>query len=132
MEVVSRRYQEHLEATPLKRLAMTCAEEPEEKATEFAKVRTVLADMLLKSMPKDLAAEAITKRLEDLMKILLAVMIKYQPLGRREREALLSQITQPEYCWSEEQALEAVRAWKRKIERAKELKMIIPDPSRWT
>ena len=50
--------------------------------------------MLLKSMPKDLAAEAITKRLENPMKILLMVMIKYQPGGRREREALLSQITQ--------------------------------------
>ena len=75
---------------------MTFTEEPEEKATEFAKVQTVIAEMLLKSMPKDLTAEAITKRLEDRMKILLMVMIKYQPGGRREREALLSQITQPE------------------------------------
>ena len=33
MEVVIRRYQEHLEGTPLKRLAMTYAEEPEKKAT---------------------------------------------------------------------------------------------------
>ena len=56
-------------------------------------------------------------------------MAKYQPGGRRERAALLSQIAQPECCWTEEQALEAVRAWKRKIERAKELKVIIPDPS---
>ena len=31
MEVVQRRYQELLEATPLKRLAMTFTEEPEEK-----------------------------------------------------------------------------------------------------
>ena len=83
----------------------------------------------LKALPKDLSAEAITKRLEDPMKILLFVMIKYQPGGRKEREALLNQITNPEYCWTEEQALEAVRTWKRKIERAKELKISIPDPS---
>ena len=56
-------------------------------------------------------------------------MVKHHPGGRREREALLNQITQPESCWTEEQALEAVRTWKRKIVRAKELKLIIPDPS---
>ena len=108
---------------------MTYTEEPEEKATEYAKVRTVVAEMLLKALPKDLAAEAITKRLEDPMTILLFVMIKYQPGGRREREALLNQITHPEGCWTEEQALEAISTWKRRIERAKELKLIIPDPS---
>ena len=129
MEVVQKRNKEHLEATPLGRLAMTYKEEPEEKATEYAKVRTVVAEMLLKALPKDLAAEAITKRLEDQMKILLFVMIKYQPGGRREQEALHNQITHPEVCWTEEQALEAIRTWKRRIERAKELKLIIPDPS---
>jgi hypothetical protein len=129
LEVVQGRYKEHLEATPLGRLSMTYSEVPEEKAKEYGKVRTVVAEMLLKALPKDLSAEAITKRLEDPMKILLFVMIKYQPGGRREREALLNQITNPEYCWAEEQALEAVRTWKRRIERAKELKLIIPDPS---
>ena len=129
LEVVQGRYNKHLESTPLGRLDMEYSEEPEEKAKEYTKVRSVIAEMLLKALPKDLSAEAITKRLEDPMKILLLVMIKYQPGGRREREALLNQITNPESCWTEEQALEAVRTWKRKIERAKELKLIIPDPS---
>jgi hypothetical protein len=44
--------------------------------------------MLLKAFPNDLSAEAITKRLEDPTKTLLFVMLKYQPGGRKEREAL--------------------------------------------
>ena len=51
---------------------MTYSEEPEEKAKEYGKVRSVVAEMLLKALPKDLSEEAITKRLEDPMKILLS------------------------------------------------------------
>ena len=41
----------------------------------------------------------------------------------------MNQITLPEMTWDEDQALETARAWKRKSERAMELKVIIPDPS---
>ena len=93
------------------------------------KNRAVITEMILKSIPKELAAEAITKRLGNPLKIFLSIVIKHQPGGRKEREALLSQITNPEACWSEDKALEAVRSWKRKIERARELKLVVPDPS---
>ena len=41
----------------------------------------------------------------------------------------MQQISCPEACWSEDKALFALTMWKRKIERARELKLIIPDPS---
>ena len=31
-------------------------------------------------------------------------------------------------CWKEEKALSSLKLWKRRIERAKELKVAIPDP----
>jgi hypothetical protein len=129
MKVVQERYQKYLEATPLMRLSMTFPEEDEESDENYAKVRSVITEMLLKAIPKDLASEIITKRFEDPMKILLVIMIKYQPGGRKERGALLQQITYPEACWKEDKALEGIREWRRRIERAKELKLVVPDPS---
>ena len=41
----------------------------------------------------------------------------------------MKQIQNPEQCWEGEQALVMLKLWKRRIERAKELKVAIPDPS---
>ena len=65
---------------------------------ELEKVRSVMTEMLLKAVPKTSANEAIAKRLENPLKILLPITIKYQPEGRREREAALSKITNPKGC----------------------------------
>ena len=42
---------------------------------------------------------------------------------------LLQQITNPAASWTEEQALSNLKLWKRRIERAKELHLMIPDPA---
>ena len=42
---------------------------------------------------------------------------------------LLQQITNPEVGWTEEQSLMNLKLWKRRIERAKELRLMIPDPA---
>ena len=73
--------------------------------------------------------EAAQKRHEDPMKVTLMIMVKYQPGSKREKEALLQQITNPEAGWNEERALTTLKMWKRRIERARELDLIIPDPS---
>jgi hypothetical protein len=129
--VVGKRYQKHLEATPLERLQMEHAEEEIEVDVKYEKVRNVITEMLLRAIPKNLAAEAITKRLDNPLKITLLIVIKYQPGGRKEREAILTQITNPEACWSEDKALEGIRTWKRRIERAKELNLVLPDQFFW-
>ena len=82
--------------------------------------------MLLKAIPKDLVTEAVH---EDPMKVMLMIMVKYQPGSKKEKEALLQQITNPEACWHEERALATLNMWKRRVERARELKLINPDPS---
>ena len=54
MKVVHERYQLYLEATPLKRLTMMFPEEDEEKDDDYEKVRSVIAEMLLKSLQRTL------------------------------------------------------------------------------
>jgi hypothetical protein len=111
-EVVQKRYEDHLKATPIERLSMEFPLEDIEVNPVYEKSRSTITEMLLKAIPKDLAAEAITKRLDNPLKILLLIMVKYQPGGRKEREAILNQITNPEVCWYEDKGLEAIRTWK--------------------
>ena len=127
--MVAERYQKYLEATPIERLSTKFEDEEDDIDEDHSKARSVITEMLLKAIPRELASEAITKRLEDPRKVLLLIMIKYQPGGRKEKEAILTQITHPEVQWNEDKVLEGVRNWKRRIERAKELKVVIPDPS---
>ena len=56
-------------------------------------------------------------------------MVKYQPGSRKEREVILNQIGYPEVGWNEEKAITNLILWTRKIERTKELEVIIPDPT---
>ena len=86
-------------------------------------------EMILTSTPKELATEATQKRLEEPTEVTLMIVSKYQPGNKKEKEMLLQQITNPEVGWTEEQALTTLKMWKRRIERAKELKLIIPDPA---
>ena len=83
----------------------------------------------MKALPKDMVTEAIQKRYKDPIQVMLLSMIKYQPGSRKEREVILNQIGYPEVGWNEEKALTNLRLWKRKIERAKEIEVIVPDPT---
>ena len=57
------------------------------KRKKYSKVRAIIAEMLLKAIPKHIAAGAAQKRRNDPIKVMLLIMIKYQPGSRREKEA---------------------------------------------
>jgi hypothetical protein len=59
-------------------------------------VKAIITEMLLKAIPKDIATEAAQKRYNSPIEVTLSVMIKYQPGSRKEKEALLQQISCPE------------------------------------
>ena len=82
----------------------------------------------MKALRKALMTEAVQKRYATPEAVMLMIMVKYQPGTRKEKEALLQQIQNPESCWKEEKALSNLKIWKRRIERAKDLKASIPDP----
>ena len=107
---------------------MDFKDDEDENKKKRSKVKAIITDMLLKATPKDIVTEAAQKRYDDPIKVTLFMVIKYQPGNRREKEAVLQRISCPEACWSDDKALYALKMWKRKIERAQELKPIIPDP----
>lgn len=72
--------------------------------------------------------EAVQKRHEDPVAVMLMIVVKYQPGSRKEKEALLQQIQNPDVCWKEEKAFSTLKMWKRRVERARELKVTVPDP----
>ena len=84
--------------------------------------------MIMKALPKELMTEAVQKRYATPEAVMLMIMVKYQPGTRKEKEALLQQIQNPESCYNQEKALSNLKMWKRRIERPKELKASIPDP----
>jgi hypothetical protein len=85
--------------------------------------------VILKAVPKDIVTETIQKRYKDPIQVVLLIVMKYQPGSRKEKETLLQQFSCREVGWNEEKALNILKMWKWKIERAKELELIIPDPT---
>jgi hypothetical protein len=115
--------------SPVEKLNKEYKDHEEADKEEFARVKAIIHEMILKALPKEIVTEAIQKRYKDPIQVMLFLMIKYQPGSRKEREVILQQIGCPEAGWNEESALTNLRLWKRRIERAKELEVIIPDPT---
>ena len=113
----------------MEKISKEFIDDEEANREEFSRVKAIIHEMLLKAIPKDIVTEAVQKRYKDPIQVMLLIMIKYQPGSRREKEALLQQIGCPEIGWNEEKTLTILKMWKRKIERAKELELIIPNPT---
>jgi hypothetical protein len=128
-ETVDERYKKFLRLSPIERLTIEPMKDPELGKEEYTRVKAIIMEMILKAIPVEVSKEATQKRLEDPTEVLLMIMTKYQPGSRKEKEMLLQQITNPEASWTEEQALMNLKLWKRRIERAKELSLTIPDPA---
>ena len=96
---------------------------------DYTKVKSIIYEMVMKALPKGLRTEAIQKRYSDPEAVMLMIMIKYQPGSRKEKEALLQQIQSPPQSEKKDDVLNNLKLWKRRIERANELKISIPDPS---
>ena len=46
---------------------------------EFSRVKTIITEMPLKAIPKEIVTEAAQKRYDDPTKVTLLITIKYQP-----------------------------------------------------
>jgi hypothetical protein len=128
-EIVNERYKEHLMLSPVEKLSKEFTDHAEAAIEDFARVKAIIHEKILKALPKEIVTEAIQKRYKDPIQVMLLIMIKYQPGSGKEREVILNQIGYPEVGWNEEKAFTNLRLWKRKIERARELEVIIPDPT---
>jgi len=95
-EVVEEKYKRFLKLTPTERLKLEPMKDPELCKDEYSKVEAIIMEMILKSIPLDLATEATQKRLDEPTEVTLMIMTKYQPGSRKEKEMLLQQTTNPE------------------------------------
>ena len=96
--VVEERYKKYLAPSPVERFKLDFKDDDEASKEEYSKVKAIINEMLLKAIPKDLVIEALQKRYENPTRVRLMIMAKYQPGSKREKEALLKQIANPEAC----------------------------------
>ena len=88
-------------------------------------MKAIIREMLMKAIPKELAAEATQKRLENPAEIMLMIMVKYQPGTQKEKEALLRQIICPKVSDTQEQTLKSLKDLKKRVERFQTKRIIL-------
>jgi len=120
-------YQKYMRSSPLVKLEV---EAELEEASKYLRLRSKATSILLDAIPKDISAEAVAAREIHPTQLLYAIMKKFQPGGLEERSQLLSRIEEVNACKTCEEAVKELNTWERRITRAQELKLTIPDSSR--
>ena len=83
--------------------------------------------MLLQALPEGVKQEMIATRHMDAANILFKVFKTFQPGGLAERKQMLSQLTTTAAAKTSQEAVNALRLWKRQSQRAAELHATMPD-----
>ena len=94
---------------------------------QWGRIEQRAQSMLLASLPTSLKGETLANRATSSVQVLFRIFTRYQPGGLGERAMLLRQLVDPRTSTSMLEALEQLRAWKRYLRRAQELKIATPD-----
>jgi hypothetical protein len=119
-------YDEWLASDPMERTVVLAEEVPWHRYSQLA-IRVATA--LLDAVPEDLQREFVSTRQTSATVILFRLMIIYQPGGQEERNKVLSELRKAKACSTAKQAVDELRTWLRRMNRARELKLSLPDPS---
>jgi len=120
-------YQRYMVATPIKKLEVEPFLEDRKK---YIRLRAKATLLLLEAIPKTLSDELVSSRGIHPTQILFGVMTKFQPRGLEERCQLLTKLEEVNVSETAEEAVKKLVTWERRIKRAEELKLTIPDSSR--
>jgi len=121
-------YNRLVKATPVERLQITVRDK--EDSPKWGRIRGVMSTMLMEALPTGLVqAEIVTRRQYHPSEILFAVLRQFQPGGASEKAALLNSLKNVGANKQASVALENLRQWTRKKERALELGLVLSDPS---
>ncbi|CAE7721558.1 GIP [Symbiodinium sp. CCMP2592] len=96
---------------------------------KFSRVDQRAVSLLLAAVGNELKDDLISLRLLGTCAIVFKVMAKYQPGGAAEKQQLLSFLVTPENVTTSAASVKALRKWRRWLARARELQVIVPDPS---
>jgi hypothetical protein len=125
-EETAKQYHLWLTAAPLDKLKVAAPDN-----TKLAKGNERLAQrvavMLMQAVPQGLRQELVASRQMEATHILFRVYKAYQPGGLAERRHTLSQLTSTSTAKTPQEAVAALRLWKRQAQRAVELQVAMPD-----
>ena len=95
----------------------------------YSRVDQRAVSLLLAAVGSELKDDLISLRLLGTCAIVFKVMAKYQPGGAAEKQQLLSFLVSPDTVTTSSASVKALRKWRRWLARARELQVIVPDPS---
>jgi len=100
--------------------------EGNEKGYERLDARVV--SLLLAALPTTLKSELIAARKLTCLQVIFRILKTYQPGGQGEKAQTLASLTSTKASKSVPEALESLRTWRRYLLRARELRLVTPDP----
>ena len=127
MEEATRVYEQWLQSEPLARLHLRPGLPPGCERQPWARLEQRAQTMLLKALPEDMKAEAISSRSTASVELLFRILKKYQPGGLSERTHVLKQLVEGRSPGSVGDMVGQLQLWMRWFKRAKELRIDVPD-----
>eukprot|EP00435_Cladocopium_sp_Y103_P064506 s236_g26.t1 len=121
-------YNTWLHSEPLQRLYLAPTV-PGECSTTWARLEQRGQAMLMQAMPEGLKSEMLSNRVTHTVEIIYKVLTRYQPGGLGEKSMLLRQLVDGRSPSTLIDSLDQIKAWKRSLRRAQELRVTVPDPT---
>lgn len=121
--ITTARYQVWLDAPPLERLRLKAHEMPQ----GCDRLAQRVTNMLLAAVPASVRSELIGTRQLTPQGIYYKILRVYQPGGLNERSVTLTALTNVQEATGAQLAVEALRLWRRQLDRTTELGATLPD-----
>ena len=118
-------YMEWLSSGPIERLRLK--PQPDVRTQAWPRTERRALSMLLGSLPGPLKEEIVASRRLSTDQVLYKLCITFQPGGASERTKLLQIITDAKCGSSLTEIVEWIRLWRRYVQRARELQIVLPD-----
>ena len=129
LEMVKVWYHDHLELSPLERVAHRPVLPPELCDARYLRLEKRATALLMQAIPVSQQEEVIAGKEVTVVSILSRLMLSYQPGGLSEKAAILGAPDSPEEAQSLTAAVSGLRKWLRWHRRAGEVGVTRPDPT---
>ena len=122
-------YEKYQAADQFSRLSMKPTASPALSEAKWVRLDRRGATILLGATPEDIKKELVATRTRTTLEVLSRLMVIYRPGSALEKGQLLRRIESPDQAATVQEAIEGLRQWLRHYQRARDLKLSVPDPS---
>ena len=116
-------------STPLQRLALEPILTPELMESKWMRLEKRTMTLLLGAMTKSAKEDTITHRVNSVAGVLYRLHVMYQPGGAAERSSILRQLEGSQGSENAHTCIASLRKWKRYLQRASDMGIVVPDAS---